>query len=156
MAFIEPIVNQFNKLSCDGFNKHLEKIKSKSAILDRWVRDLRWKKDIIQLYYIEDNPQSCRVGLQTYIVVEEKELILAAVSVSDLQRKKFDYRFPILFGKMRSGNIVKNVYEDVRKSIDWFTQFEDKRKCLEYIISGTSGIKSKGILYPEIIKMLSE
>jgi hypothetical protein len=155
-VFIQPIVNSFKNLSTEGFDTHLEKLKSKGAILERWARVLDWKKDIVQLYYFQDNPPSCRVDLQTYLVVEQREIILAAISVSDLRHKKIEYRFPALFGKSRSADIVKNIYEDVKRSMDWFTQYENKKKCLDYIVSGTSGIKPKGTLYPDIVKTLSE
>jgi hypothetical protein len=88
------------------------------------------------------------------------DYILSTVSVSQLVRNKFEYKFPILFKKSREKQVVEDIFNDLNEAMKWFEQYDEKIKCINMIKNAKPedniAISEKNKNYPIIEKMLLE
>lgn len=128
--------------------------------LYRFIRLCTWRKDIVQLFFNNNDPDSCRLDFNVCLIVEGRERILTAISVSQLKRRELEYKFPKLLKTKRAGQTIDSISNDVIDSLSWFDQYNSKKKCLEVIRNAKPedniAIKPAYGFYPAVEKMLIE
>jgi hypothetical protein len=157
--FILPIAKELDNLQSFGFQPHTKTTTVKGWNLHIWEKPLGWKKNAIQLICDKYNPTSCRIDFHVYLKGEDLYHLLTGISLSNFVRKQFEYKFPVLFKKMKASSTVEKIVKDVFEHLNWFDRY-DKKVCLSPIKEGnpseTIGIRPTGLVYPAIEKRLLE
>jgi hypothetical protein len=122
----------------------------------QWARATEWKVDVVNLLYPRTRPHFCDVTFGVNLLVVGQEFLLTGVAVSYLQHAEAYYRFPSLFARARAKSFVEGVTEDVLHSLAWFTEFDDKARCLQLVTSGEAGFTPQGSIYPQLLDLLSQ
>jgi hypothetical protein len=116
----------------------------------RWVREVKWKRDIVDLEYpkpqFTEDVGFSEVHFRLDLRYEdEDEGPFDGVTVSGLrcQQASGRYYFPITF--LRSGERVFNRYaatlvEHTRESLDWFNERATPQQCLSKLLTGETGV----------------
>lgn len=133
--FIVPLKNTLeDRLKDYGFESYEELTPdNKRESLCRFIRKCAWRKDIAQLFYYNNGPVSCRLDFNVCLIVEGRDRVLTAISVSQLKRRGPDYKFPGFLKKIRAGRKVNYIVNDVIDSLNWFDSYNSRKKCLEAI-----------------------
>jgi hypothetical protein len=157
---IAPLIKEMDTLNQFGFGPF------KKSSLDNGRNSIYsserlcdWRKDIIQMTFFTDRPDSCRIDFQVFLITEERDRLLAAVSVSDLRRKAFNYPFPKVLKTLRANKTIEKIIKDIIESLTWFDRFKNKHKCLEAIRNAENQenivIKTTSKFFPDVERVLS-
>lgn len=159
--FIRPLLGRMDKLQEDGFGafKKTSHDNGRDSVY-HWERICTWRKDVVQLVFFNDRPDSCRLGFQVSLIIDGRDCIFSAISVSHLRHNALDYQFPKLLKGLRASQTVDKILKDLFESMRWFDGYKDKRNCLALIREAKPedniAIQMTSKIYPAVEKLLLE
>jgi hypothetical protein len=133
---LEAMVSMMTNIATtNGFTLegHGELIQGKRIVT--WLKDLGWKRDVIQLAIREKSPVEFVVSFDVRLMLEDgRKILLDGQGVAWLARKEPGYKITKISGEMAWEDAVKRSLLDVREQIEWFEQlYGTPQKCLTRI-----------------------